>query len=234
MTPHRFPLSFVHSDAGRAELLPAGASLLLLDSIHAPASFILLHFLAAALRKHRPVILLNLSQPAGYWTSLLQKQGIQPESAQYKHLLTTIDQLEQLEPSIKLQQSSPLVIIDDLSSIIWASERPADQLIDAFQAFLPAQLKSPFSLVSVFHQDLVHTNKRDREIFNHLINRYHIILRTRALGGQGRGELIIQRGPGYLSDLNLPITLSSEQTTQYKITDNSLSFYPKGLDKAFI
>ncbi|POW01903.1 hypothetical protein PSTT_12181 [Puccinia striiformis] len=188
--------------------LPNSLKLLIVDSIQSPAQFL--------------------------------KQAIPQQHKQNLFTTVAFDQIEQdnlsakLEVLIKSQSKPPLVIIDDLSSIIWAGDRSALQLIESFKSILPKQLGLDFSLILVFHDDLVKSNQRDRVIFNHLVNRSDIIIRTRAIGGQGQGELIVQRGPAYLSDLNLPITLSNEQTTQYKITDNSVRFHPKGLDRGFI
>ncbi|KAH9816753.1 hypothetical protein DFH28DRAFT_1158429 [Melampsora americana] len=47
-------------------------------------------------------------------------------------------------------------------------------------------------------------------------------------------ELTILRGPALLSDLKLPVTLSQDTITQYRIHDNSVSYHTKGLDKGFL
>ncbi|KAA1113577.1 hypothetical protein PGT21_033812 [Puccinia graminis f. sp. tritici] len=218
--------------------IPAKLSLLLVDSIDSPANFILLQLISNALRNHRAVILLLTDHDQNYWLSLLNKNRV-------NQLLLTIIQ-PKLDEDIKLlltqqltksKNKNPLVIINNLSSIIWNNNLPTQQLTQSFKALLPSQLNHDFSLVYLFHNDLIkNNNNRDREIFIQLINSSDIILRTRALGGQAQtqGELIIQRGPAYLGDLNLPITTSSDRTVQFKIQDHSVSFHPKGLDKAFI
>ncbi|KNZ44963.1 uncharacterized protein VP01_862g3 [Puccinia sorghi] len=244
-TKLEFPLNFCSStQKQRTQEIPNKLNLLLIDNIQSHSHFIQLNLIINALKAQTPIIIINLNQTTHYWHTLLQKQGIQPQSNQYKNLFKSIQILpnqpiqqlikHELEQNKQQQQPPPLIIIDDLTSIIWATDRSSDNLIHEFYSILPSELDLDFSLVLTFHDDLLQSNQRDREVLQHIINRSHIIIRTRALGAQGQGELIIQRGPGYTNDLDLPITLSTDQTTQFKIIDNSVTFHPKGLDKGFI
>lgn len=244
----------------RSERIPDRLQALVIDNIHSPATFIILNFITKALKSNppRPVLLFNSNHPYDLWLTLLQKQGILPNSPTYKNLLKISDAWESIhalgsDPSPKVRnrcleivrdevkgllhssdQQTPLLIVDDLTTWIWSNDRGTHELIDCFHSFYPSKHPTPFSLVLVFHDDLLNSNRRDRDVFDHLLSRSNVVLRTRSLGGHGHGELLIYRGASHLTDINLPVTLSTNQTTQYRIIDNAVTFYPKGLDRGFI
>ncbi|KAG0149540.1 hypothetical protein CROQUDRAFT_39797, partial [Cronartium quercuum f. sp. fusiforme G11] len=109
------------------------------------------------------------------------------------------------------------------------------------------------TVVNVLHSDLIKSfnksassssttdqhimtqeEQEDTYLFHNLSSHSHVILKTRNLGLQGAGELAVLRGPALLSDYNLPVTLSPELITQYRIQDNTVTYQTKGLDKGFL
>ncbi|MBW0469013.1 hypothetical protein O181_008728 [Austropuccinia psidii MF-1] len=257
-TTKEFPLTFAafgpQSDAPRLEQIPTSSAVLLVDRINAPATFIVLNFITKALKRRRPIWFLSYNHFREHWESLIQKQGIQSSLLQslfkFQHVLefepmtlqsSPSDWLDMLSDLIKQQISelcepghepTPLVIIDDISSLMW-SGASLEELIRFSKGFYPIYNELQYSLVAVLHGDLM-DDQENQILFNQLVHMSHVILRTSSLGGQGLGELTISRGPLCLDDMHLPVTISANQTTQYRIDDNSVTFYPKGLDRAFI
>lgn len=138
----------------------------------------------------------------------------------------------------------PLLVIDDLTTLLWLGES-VDDLITMSQYLSGLQSTAKISLLIIFHTDRLLPTRQpnrlgssytipDRHLRDELIDRSDVVIRTRSLGAQGLGELLISRGPSYILDPQLPVTLSLDLTTQYRIDDNSVTYYPKGLDKGFI
>lgn len=72
------PLSFEVGGDGHARTasLPPELSLLVLDNLASPGTFLLVHFIAQALKTHpkRPVVLVGLAEGESAWDGLLRKQ----------------------------------------------------------------------------------------------------------------------------------------------------------------
>ncbi|EGG05708.1 uncharacterized protein MELLADRAFT_107372 [Melampsora larici-populina 98AG31] len=108
------------------------------------------------------------------------------------------------------------------------------------------QEKVSLALVIVLHTDLIdflnpttkpnsiQANQTDQLLFYNLITYSHVILKTRNLGLQGTGELTVYRGQALLDDLKLPVTVSSDHVCQYRIQDNVVNYFTKGLDRGFL
>lgn len=67
-------LLFLQSDGSESALLPAELSLVISDSIQAPATFLVVHQMALAIKAKRPCIVLGAAQSFEYYTALLRKQ----------------------------------------------------------------------------------------------------------------------------------------------------------------
>ncbi|KAI8455420.1 hypothetical protein BY996DRAFT_6413173 [Phakopsora pachyrhizi] len=156
----------------------------------------------------------------------------------------------------------PLLMIDDLSTICWFGIDLVK--IDLFlKRIEKLQRQYQFSLVTVFHTDCLDSTRKlssknfpnqpramndcykkfehdlevdkDRVLLDILVRKSDLILRTRTLGSLGLGELEIIRGPNLMTlSPHIPFTLSLNSTIQYRIDDNRVTYYPKGLDKGFI
>lgn len=257
------PLNFSSSTTTqRTNQIPNSSSLLILDQINSPSTFILLDFITTTIKSSikRNLIFINTTSSIEQWHGLLQKQGIhltnQIKSNSFKfisHSLThPSDSLQDL--FIKIQESSttptpstlaPLIIIDDLSTLLW-SGYPVQHILGFLNRLRRLQTELGVSLVIVLHIDLIEflhkpnptpTTQHSTEdvvLLNHLSAHSHVILKTRNLGLPGAGELGVFRGAALLDDLGLPVTVCMETVTQYRIHDNSVHYYTKGLDKGFL
>ncbi|KAI9617521.1 hypothetical protein H4Q26_012818 [Puccinia striiformis f. sp. tritici PST-130] len=139
--------------------LPNSLKLLIVDSIQSPAQFLVLNYISAALRAARPV---SHSIKSSKTTSVLNSKY----SSNHNQTTTGHHRRSQFD------------------HLGWRSiSTTAHRII---QSILPKQLGLDFSLILVFHDDLVKSNQRDRVIFNHLVNRSDIIIRTRAIEDRDR------------------------------------------------
>lgn len=73
-------LSFATPQGIRTSSLPADFSILISDTLEAPATFLVTHFLARALREPRKAVLVGLSQTFDHYASILKKTVRSPPS----------------------------------------------------------------------------------------------------------------------------------------------------------
>lgn len=61
------------SSSTRSPLPPAGSSLLVTDTLAASADFVLLHLVAAQLKRGKQVVFVGLGEAEGHWRALGKK-----------------------------------------------------------------------------------------------------------------------------------------------------------------
>ncbi|GAA6057562.1 hypothetical protein JCM3770_000259 [Rhodotorula araucariae] len=289
------PSSSSSSLPSTTSALPPAFSLLLTDTLDAPATFLLVQLVARALRPlqagpgrriepRRRVLVVGVRERDEYWAGVLKKNGIQlvTETASgrftfvdasspslslpalFASLCTVLspsspDGPANSEPSQSAPSQSPagedtpgpLVIIDDLSALLWVGREPRDvarwwhgvrALVDEHAA----------SLVTLLHADTLspspamhapapahspYASPEDQYLFRQVLQASDIWGEVVGLGNGGtgaRGELSLHRGPALLAasatagGWTADAPRSGARALQYKLDEGAAAWEIKG------
>jgi hypothetical protein len=138
------------SPLGRSSRLPADLCILLTDTLESPSLFLLTHFLSRALRDGRRALVVGLGNSFDGYSAVLKKavrifqschacsgadaetQGIQLASEKNQKVFTFVEgrveqSLEELYRRVEAALGEEaLVIIDDISSLLWGGHSVVD------------------------------------------------------------------------------------------------------------
>ncbi|KAI9310763.1 hypothetical protein BX666DRAFT_2004549 [Dichotomocladium elegans] len=170
--------------------------------------------------------------PAAPTTSLdTTATGANPLEFYYRIICDQVKTAAAISPS----QGHPLLILDDASALLMCGYGTADvaQLIHQLRVLMA---RENGTLLTVVHADEVGVEDAEQDSFNRLVMSYaDLVLQVSPLhSGLARdvhGELSILYGPQHIPG-SLPGT--TVQSMHYRILDNNVEFFAKGISKGVL
>ncbi|BGP40874.1 hypothetical protein JCM10449v2_004839 [Rhodotorula kratochvilovae] len=274
--------------------LPPAFSLLLTDTLDAPATFLLVQLVARALRpplaeagrraeKRRRVVLVGVREREEYWAGVLKKNGIQLPTESASGRFTFLDAsspslaLPALFASVRAALShspssssapdggpsqpppppsdegepGPLVIIDDLSALLWVGREPQD-VVRWWRGVRALVDEHTASLATLLHADTLspspalhapspahspYASPEDQYLFRQVLQGCDVWGEVVGLGNGGtgaRGELSLHRGPALLppsathDGWSVDAPRAGARALQYKLEEGGAVWEVKG------
>ncbi|CDZ98269.1 Uncharacterised protein family UPF0405 [Phaffia rhodozyma] len=260
LTPHLHFTSSSISSSARSPLPPAATTVLLSDTISAPADFVLLHFVATQLKATKSVLLVGCGEGVDHYKAISKKIGIsldqpnfkfhdalsaQSQSSAPSDLRNLFDSIISLVERQQKENSSPsdgpesevMVVLDDLSALLWmgAELETVGRFVRALQA---SSRKLNFNIVYLVHTIPSSASAvPEDELFRLLHPSADLWIRVQGLqsgrSGDVSGELSFIPSPLLDSDEGFPRTEPGKEL-QYKLGDSGVTFFPKGTGQGFL
>ncbi|GAA5854145.1 hypothetical protein JCM8547_008243 [Rhodosporidiobolus lusitaniae] len=225
--------------------------------------------------EQRKVVVVGAGEREEFWARVVRKTGIQLPAESSAGRFTYVDATSPSVPLTEIYSSlldvfsssssssspapetngaGPIVIIDDLSALVWRGEE-VREVVRWWKAVRSAVDAAHASLITLLHGDslspsLPHipssvsrfsssssaafSDPEDQYVFRQVLARSEVWMEVTGLvtgGGAGgtRGEITIHRGPALLDDEGYAVDPSPP--LQYKLEDNGAVFEVKGLGR---
>ncbi|TNY19421.1 hypothetical protein DMC30DRAFT_400429 [Rhodotorula diobovata] len=270
--------------------LPPDFSLLLTDTLDAPATFLIVQLVARALRpaqpepgrraeKRRRVVVVGVREREDHWAGTLKKHGIQLATESSARRFSFVDasspsttlpdlfaslraalapsspqpgegpsQAPQRDGPADAEQPGPLVVIDDLSALLWIGREPRE-VVRWWRGVRAFVGERSGSLVTLLHADTLspspslhapssassspYASPEDQYLFRQVLQACDLWAEIVGLGNGGtgaRGELSLHRAPalvprGWSVDA---LPRSGSRALQYKLDEGGAVWEVKG------
>ncbi|KAG1136388.1 hypothetical protein G6F37_012740 [Rhizopus arrhizus] len=237
---------------------PNNSSILVIDTLKSEGNFLIHHFVINHLKANKPVILVGLSQIFNHYFLIARKLGVNLQTYKQTGKLLFIDGLTHLNeytndtpyppsktptaPSGTLEYKDDLklfyktiqnfvsqdvlLIIDDLSVLLYNGFKGVEHFVSKLKTMMEGVNGT---LLSVVHADEEGSEDVEQDNFiKNVIYGSDLILQVQPLhSGLARdvhGQLDIIHGPQAALNIN-------PQSLHYKILDNNVHFFAKGLQQ---